>query len=30
MEIVTEADIHSPEEAYAYMTRLRAMLRASA
>lgn len=28
MEIVTEADIHSPEEAYAYLTRLRATLRA--
>ncbi len=28
MEIVSEADIHSPEEAYAYMTRLRAILRA--
>ena len=28
MEIVSEADIHSPEEAYAYMTKLRAILRA--
>lgn len=28
MEIVTEADIFSPEEAYAYLTRLRATLRA--
>jgi aspartyl-tRNA(Asn)/glutamyl-tRNA(Gln) amidotransferase subunit B len=28
MEIVTEADIHSAEEAYAYLTRLRATLRA--
>lgn len=28
MEIVTEADIHSPDEAYAYLTRLRATLRA--
>lgn len=28
MEIVSEADIHTPEEAYAYMTRLRAVLRA--
>jgi aspartyl-tRNA(Asn)/glutamyl-tRNA(Gln) amidotransferase subunit B len=28
MEIVTEADIHSPEEAYAYLARLRATLRA--
>ena len=28
MEIVTEADIHSPEEAYAYLTKLRATLRA--
>jgi aspartyl-tRNA(Asn)/glutamyl-tRNA(Gln) amidotransferase subunit B len=28
MEIVTEADIHSAEEAYAYMTKLRATLRA--
>ena len=28
MEIVTEADIHSPEEAYAYLTALRATLRA--
>ena len=28
MEIVSEADIHSPDEAYAYMTRLRAILRA--
>jgi aspartyl-tRNA(Asn)/glutamyl-tRNA(Gln) amidotransferase subunit B len=27
MEIVTEADIHSPEEAYAYLTALRATLR---
>ena len=27
MEIVSEADIHSPEEAYAYMTKLRAILR---
>ncbi len=27
MEIVTEADIHSPEEAYAYLTRLRTILR---
>lgn len=27
LEIVTEADIHSPEEAYAYLTRLRAILR---
>ncbi len=27
MEIVSEADIHSPEEAYAYMTSLRAILR---
>ena len=27
MEIVTEADIHSPEEAYAYLTKLRATLR---
>jgi aspartyl-tRNA(Asn)/glutamyl-tRNA(Gln) amidotransferase subunit B len=28
MEIVTEADIHSAEEAYAYLTKLRATLRA--
>lgn len=28
MEIVTEADIHSPEEAYAYLTKLRATVRA--
>jgi aspartyl-tRNA(Asn)/glutamyl-tRNA(Gln) amidotransferase subunit B len=28
MEIVSEADIHSPDEAYAYMARLRAILRA--
>lgn len=28
MEIVSEADIHSPDEAYAYMTKLRAILRA--
>lgn len=27
MEIVTEADIHSPEAAYAYLTELRAILR---
>lgn len=27
MEIVSEADIHSPEEAYAYLTELRAILR---
>ncbi len=27
MEIVTEADINSPEEAYAYLTKLRATLR---
>lgn len=27
MEIVSEADIHSPEEAYAYMTKLRSILR---
>jgi len=27
MEIVTEADIHSPEEAYAYLTKLRTILR---
>jgi aspartyl-tRNA(Asn)/glutamyl-tRNA(Gln) amidotransferase subunit B len=27
MEIVSEADIHSPEEAYAYLTRLRTLLR---
>lgn len=27
MEIVTEADIHSPEEAYAYLTKLRSILR---
>ncbi|MBX3015021.1 MAG: Asp-tRNA(Asn)/Glu-tRNA(Gln) amidotransferase subunit GatB [Caldilineaceae bacterium] len=27
MEIVTEADIHSAEEAYAYLTKLRAILR---
>jgi len=27
MEIVSEADIHSPEEAYAYLTELRAVLR---
>jgi len=28
MEIVTEADIHSADEAYAYLTKLRAILRA--
>ncbi|MFN8442673.1 MAG: Asp-tRNA(Asn)/Glu-tRNA(Gln) amidotransferase subunit GatB [Caldilineaceae bacterium] len=27
MEIVSEADIHSPDEAYAYMTKLRSILR---
>jgi aspartyl-tRNA(Asn)/glutamyl-tRNA(Gln) amidotransferase subunit B len=27
MEIVSEADIHSPEEAYAYLSRLRTILR---
>jgi aspartyl-tRNA(Asn)/glutamyl-tRNA(Gln) amidotransferase subunit B len=27
MEIVTEADIHSPDEAYAFLTKLRAILR---
>ena len=27
MEIVSEADIHSPEEAYAYLTQLRTILR---
>ncbi len=27
LEIVTEADIHSPEEAYAYLTKLRTILR---
>jgi aspartyl-tRNA(Asn)/glutamyl-tRNA(Gln) amidotransferase subunit B len=27
MEIVSEADIHSPEEAYAYLTKLRTILR---
>ena len=27
MEIVTEADIHSPEEAYAFLTKLRTILR---
>jgi aspartyl-tRNA(Asn)/glutamyl-tRNA(Gln) amidotransferase subunit B len=27
MEIVSEADIHSPEEAYAYLTKLRMILR---
>lgn len=27
LEIVTEADIHSPEEAYAYLTKLRSILR---
>ena len=27
MEIVTEADIHSPEEAYIYLTKLRTILR---
>lgn len=27
MEIVSEADIHSPEEAYTYLTRLRTLLR---
>lgn len=27
MEIVTEADIHSPEEAYVYLTKLRSILR---
>src|SRR5207249_22330 len=26
MEIVTEADIHSPEEAFAYLTKLRTIL----
>ena len=27
MEVVTEADIHSPEQAYAYLTKLRTILR---